>query len=483
MNGKIPPQATDLEEIIIGGLLIDQKARESLEDVFNFEHFYKNENKLIAKSIKVLIDENKAIDLMTVSELLKQNGTLEASGGVVYLIGLTQKISSSAHIESHYKIIQQKYLQRKLINITAKYYEDSFNDQSDVFELIEGVKTELDKIDEETETEQMPDIIKQVHSINFDNKKNGLKSGIEQINKKFGGWFRGSLIIMAGRPGMGKSSVIIQEIIQAILNDEVVILFSIEMTYQEFLFRCASYLTGINYGDIQKHNLNQAQKQFVYKALNFLKTKKVFIFDKKYNHQQIFNKSKKIKRKHGLDRVFIDHIGIMKMPKGKSKNDAIGEITNYLKSYAKELNVPLIALSQLSRGVETRGGFKRPMLSDLRDSGEIEQDADVVVFALRPEYYQNIEWDNEDRSSTANQIELNFAKNRNGAMDKVITNCYISTQRIGDKTFSEFEYYGQEILNYKAEVKEDPKIITATPQQAFGNAFEGLDQPQDFPPF
>lgn len=482
MNGKTPPQATEIEDVVIGGLLIDYKAKESLEYIFNFEHFYKNENKLIAKAIKSLMHQDKAIDLLTVSEVLKQNSTLDAAGGSLYLAQLSQKISSSAHIEHHYKILQQKYLQRKMITISAKYYEDSFSENCDVLELIEKAKSELDKIDEETETEQMPDINKQADSIDFDVKNYGLKSGVDKINKHFGGWFRGDLIILAGRPGMGKSSVVIQEMIQAILNDEVVVMFSLEMAYKEFLFRCASYLTGIDYGNIKKHNLNQDEKQFIYKALNFIKTKKIFIFDKKITHQQVVDLSKKIKRKHGLDRVFVDHIGLFKMPKGKNKNDAIGEITNYLKSYAKELDVPIMALSQLSRQVELRGGMKRPMLSDLRDSGEVEQDADVVVFVLRPEYYGLTEWDNEEQTSTANQIELNFAKNRNGATDRIVTNCYISTQRIGDKTFSEFEHYGQDILAHKTEIKEEPKIITATPQQAFGtDAFASLNQNNETP--
>jgi replicative DNA helicase len=220
---------------------------------------------------------------------------------------------------------------------------------------------------------------------------------------------------------------------------------------------------------MMKNNLSKEEQKFVWIALTWIKQKKLFIFDKSYTVEQIFIKADKIKQKHSLSRVFVDHLGLIIKPKGNNNNEKIGHISNSLKRYAKELDVPLFALSQLSRNVETRGSSKRPMLSDLRDSGEIEQDADIVIFPYRPEYYKIDTWDDDEQTPTRNTMEIIFAKNRNGSVGQERVNCFISTQRIGTNSYYQFEEFGQQILNYKADIKEPtfvelPKI---NPTEAF----------------
>ena len=471
-KGKLPPQATDLEEAVLGALMIDRKGFEDIREILKPEHFYKDQHKYISEAIKQLGNEENNIDLLTVSQKLRQNAKLDLVGGDYYLIQLTQKVSSSAHIENHYKIIQQKYLQRELIKLSSETIEKAYDEQTDVFELIDEINLGLSNIDNETEVEQMPDINQQINEISFDkNAQTGLKSSIDKINTDFGEWQRGDLVIIAGRPGMGKSSVIIPEIVNALKNDETICLFSLEMTSKAFLFRITSFLTGIEYGKMIKKDVSKEEEKYIYIALAWIKIKKLFIFDKSYAKENIKNKCEKIKKKHSLDRVYIDHIGLIVKPKGNNNNEKMGQISNDLKRFAKTLNVCLFALSQLSRNVEQRGSSKRPLLSDLRDSGEIEQDADIVVFCYRPEYYKIEVWDDMEALPTNNTMELIFAKNRNGAVDNLRLNCYISTQRIGTKTFYDFEDLGQKTLNYKAEIKEAPiyEIKPATTEEAFGN--------------
>ena len=469
-KGRIQPQAIDLEEAVIGALMIDARAFNQIGDILNSEHFYKDAHKNIVISILEISKNNEPIDLLTVSNQLKQNAKLDLAGGDIYLIQLTQKITSSAHIDTHYKIIQQKYLARKLIANSVLTIENAYDETTDVFELLENCKLSIDNIDREIEFEVISDIKTQCDNISFEpNLNNGSECGIIGFSEKFGKWQKGKMIVIAGRPGMGKSSVIIPDIIHALNQkdnngnySETIVLFSLEMTAEEFIQRIISFLTGIYFSEIQQKRLNKQQKELCYYALNWVKSKKLFIEDGEFTIEKIRSVSKKIKEKHGLNRCYIDHMGLIIKPKLLNNNEKIEHISNNIKRLSKILDVPVFALSQLSRECEKRPD-RKPMLSDLRDSGSVEQDADMVIFVYRPEYY-NFDVFNDDKEPTQNKMELIVAKYRGGVVGSFRTNCYISTQRIGNLSYYEFEVLGQNILKINYQVKEEPVITRIIPE-------------------
>lgn len=464
-KGKIQPQAIDLEEAVVGAILIDNKALNKIGDILNSEHFYKESHQHIVKAILEIYKNNEPIDLLTVSIQLRKNSKLDIVGGDKYLIQLTMKITSSAHIENHYKIIQQKYLARKLITNSMLTIENAYDETIDIFDLLESCKLSIDNIDREIDFEVISDIKMQCDNISFDpNIYNGLDCGIKGFSEKFGKWQKGKMIVIGGNPGSGKSSVIIPDIVFSINNKETVVIFSLEMTYNEIIYRIISFLTGILFSEIEQKRLNKEEKQLCYFALNWIKSKKLFIEEGEFTIEKIRSVSKKIKEKHGLDRCYIDHIGLIIKPKLLNNNEKIEHISNNIKRLAKILDCPIFALSQLNRQNMNRGGSKRPMLSDLRDSGSVEQDADMVIFPYRPEYYNIETWDDEEQAPTTNQMELIVAKYRGGVVGSFRTNCYISTQRIGNLSYYEFEKLGQNILNINYEIKEDPVIHRIIPK-------------------
>lgn len=463
-KGKVQPQAIDLEEAVIGAFMIDVKAVNQIGDILRPEHFYKDAHQHIVNSILELSNKNEPIDLLTVSNQLRKIGKLELAGGDIYLIQLTQKITSSAHIETHYKIIQQKYLARKLISNSMLTIENAYDHTTDIFELLENCKLSIENIDREIDFEVISDIKSQCENISFEpNLNNGLDCGIKGFSEKFGKWQKGKMIVIAGRPGMGKSSVIIPDIIHALENKETIVLFSLEMTAEEFIQRIISFLTGIYFSEIQQKRLNKQQKDLCYFALNWIKSKKLFIEDGEFTIEKIRSVSKKIKEKHGLDRCYIDHLGLIIKPKLLNNNEKIEHISNNIKRLAKILDAPVFALSQLSRKCEDRPD-KIPMLSDLRDSGSVEQDADMVVLLYRPEYYNFDTFRDEKQEPTQNKMEIIVAKYRGGVVGSFRTNCYISTQRIGNLSYYEFENLGQNILKINYEVKEEPVIPRIIPK-------------------
>ena len=463
-KGKIQPQAIDLEEAVIGALMIDYRAFNQIGDILNADHFYKEAHQNIVKAIIDVAKNNQPIDLLTISLELRKKSKLDASGGDMYLIQLTQKINSSAHIESHYKIIQQKYLARKIISNSMITIEKAYHESTDVFELLENCKLSIDNIDREIDFEVISDIKTQCDNISFEpNINNGLECGIKGFSEKFGNWQKGKMIVIGGNPGSGKSSVIIPDIVCAINNNETVVIFSLEMTYNEIIYRIISFLTGIYFSEIEQKILNKQQKELCYYVLIWIKSKKLFIEEGEFTIEKIRSVSKKIKEKHGLDRCYIDHIGLIIKPKLLNNNEKIEHISNNIKRLAKILDCPVFALSQLNRQNMNRGSSKRPMLSDLRDSGSVEQDADMVLFPYRPEYYNIEMWDDEEQLPTTNQMELIVAKYRGGVVGSFRTNCYISTQRIGNLSYYEFEVLGQNILKINYEVKEEPIIPRIIP--------------------
>ena len=430
-KGKIPPQALDLEEVVLGAMMIDKKGIDEVIDILNPDVFYKQAHKFIFEAIVKLFEESSAIDLLTVSNQLKKDGVLEKSGGEFYLIQLTQKVASSAHIEFHARIILQKYIQRSLIKISSEIIEEAYDEGIDVFDLLDTAESKLydvtqGNIKRSSETAQslVTQAKKKIEEISTQEGMSGVPSGFTKLDELTSGWQPSDLIIIAARPGMGKTALTLSMARNIAVGQKIpVAFFSLEMASVQLITRLISSETGLSSeklrtGKLEDHEwkqLNVGVKDLEVAPLFIDDTPSLSIFD-------LRAKARRLASQHGIKMIMIDYLQLMTAGgsgKNGNREQEISTISRNLKALAKELNVPVIALSQLSRAVETRGGSKRPLLSDLRESGAIEQDADIVSFIYRPEYYKIDEWDDDDASPTQGQGEFIVAKHRNGGLENI----------------------------------------------------------------
>ena len=430
-RGKIPPQAVDLEEVVLGAMMIDKKGVDEVIDILQPEAFYKQAHQYIYEAIVKLFESSDPIDLLTVSDQLKTDGKLESVGGEYYLVSLTQKVASSAHIEFHSRIILQKYIQRSLIKISNEIIESAYEDATDVFDLLDEAESKLYDVTQgniKKSAETAPNLViqakKRIEEISNKEGLSGIPSGFDKLDKLTSGWQPSDLIIVAARPGMGKTALTLSMARNIAVNSNIgVAFFSLEMSSVQLITRLISSETGLSSeklrtGKLEKHEweqLNVKVKALESAPLYIDDTPSLSIFD-------LRAKARRLASQKNIKLIIIDYLQLMSAgvnTKGGNREQEISTISRNLKALAKELNVPVIALSQLSRAVETRGGSKRPVLSDLRESGAIEQDADIVSFIYRPEYYKIDEWDDEERSPTAGQAEFIIAKHRNGGLDEI----------------------------------------------------------------
>lgn len=430
-KGKIPPQALDLEEVVLGAMMIDKKGVDEVIDILTPDAFYKEAHQHIFEAIFMLFENSEPVDLLTVSSQLKKNGKLDLIGGDFYLISLTQKVSSSAHIEFHARIILQKFIQRSLIKISNEIIEDAYDEAKDVFDLLDSAEAKLYDVTQgnlkrssETAQELVIQAKNKIQEIANKEGLSGIPSGFDKLDKLTSGWQPSDLIIVAARPGMGKTALTLSMAKNIAVNQNIpVAFFSLEMASVQLITRLISSETELSSeklrtGRLEKHEweaLNVKVKGLEKAPLYIDDTPSLSIFD-------LRAKARRLSSQYGIKLIVIDYLQLMtagSSQKGGNREQEISMISRNLKALAKELNVPVIALSQLSRAVETRGGSKRPILSDLRESGAIEQDADIVSFIYRPEYYKIDEWDDEERSPTEGQAEFIIAKHRNGGLDSI----------------------------------------------------------------
>ncbi|WP_291870124.1 replicative DNA helicase [Maribacter sp.] len=431
-RGKIPPQAVDLEEVVIGAMMIDKKGVDDVIDILHPDVFYKEAHKNIFEAIFKLFETSEPIDLLTVSTQLKKDGKLESSGGDFYLIKLTQKIASSAHIEFHARIILQKFIQRSLIKISGEIIEAAYDESTDVFDLLDNAESKLYDVTQgnlkrsaETAQNLVIQAKKRIEEIAGKEGMSGVASGFDKLDKLTSGWQPSDLIIVAARPGMGKTALTLSMARNIAVNSNTAVaFFSLEMSSVQLITRLISSETGLSSeklrtGKLEKHEweqLNVKVKSLEAAPLFIDDTPSLSIFD-------LRAKCRRLASQHDIKMIMIDYLQLMtaggSQKGGGNREQEISTISRNLKALAKELNVPVIALSQLSRAVETRGGSKRPILSDLRESGAIEQDADIVSFIYRPEYYKIDEWDDDEQSPTAGQAEFIVAKHRNGGLENI----------------------------------------------------------------
>lgn len=423
---KIQPQATDLEEAVLGALMLEKDALSAVIDVLKPELFYDERHKRIFEAIQQLFQKSKPVDILTVTAELRTTGNLEMIGGAYYVTYLTNRVSSAANIEYHARIISQKYIQRELIRISTDIIKNAYEDTTDIFDLLDMAEKNLFDIAQNNlrrDTQKMDDIIKQsLASLEELRTKTdgltGVPSGFTDLDRVTGGWQKSDLVIIAARPAMGKTAFVLSCARNAAVDfNKPVVVFSLEMSSVQLVNRLISGETEIEQEKIRKGNLAEWEWQQLHSKIGKLSEAPLLIDDTPaLNIFEFRAKCRRLKSQYDIQMIIIDYLQLMhgKGEGGGNREQEIGSISRALKSVAKELNVPVLALSQLSRAVESRPGQngKRPMLSDLRESGSIEQDADMVLFLYRPEYYGIME--DESGRSNAGVGEVIIGKNRHG---------------------------------------------------------------------
>ena len=424
----VPPQAVELEEAVLGALMLEKDAVIEVQGLITPEAFYNEAHQIIYKAIVDLSMELKPIDLYTVTEKLKQIKKLTAVGGPSYLAQLTQKVGSAAHVEFHAKIIAQKYVQRELIRATTEIQKKSFDEATDVTDLIDFAEGEIFKVAEghvKRDVQKSRDILtKTLQMIEEASKReggfSGVPSGFTHLDRLTLGWQPSDLIIIAARPSMGKTAFVLSLARNVAVDFEKgVAFFSLEMSAQQLMMRLVVAESELDSRSVRNGDLTPEQWKHMETAIKPLSTAPLFIDDTPaLSIFEFRSKVRRLKTQYDIQLIIIDYLQLMTAStdnRNSNREQEVAMISRSLKAIAKELNVPIIALSQLNRSVESRGGSKRPQLSDLRESGAIEQDADLVAFIHRPEYY-GLTVD-EDGTPTQGMAEIIVAKHRNGAVD------------------------------------------------------------------
>ncbi|SEF62725.1 replicative DNA helicase [Algoriphagus boritolerans] len=430
--GKVPPQAVDLEEAVLGALMLEKDALTNVIDILKVESFYKDSHKVIFQAILDLFSESQPIDLLTVTSQLRKNGALEIAGGAFYVTELTSKVASAANIEYHARIITEQSIKRELIRISSEIQKEAFEDTTDVFELLDKMEQSLFEISEKNIRKNYSDMrsIMREAIIELEARKNqkdgltGVPSGFTALDRVTSGWQKSDLVIIAARPAMGKTAFVLSVLRNASVDhNRPVAIFSLEMSSVQLVNRLISSEAELDSEKIKKGSLADHEwAQLVHKTAKLSKAPLYVDDSPALTILELRAKCRKLKAQHDIQLVVVDYLQLMSGDsksggQGGNREQEIASISRSLKKIAKELAIPVIALSQLSRAVETRGGDKRPQLSDLRESGAIEQDADMVMFLYRPEYYGITE--DEGGASTAGVGEVIIAKHRNGSLENV----------------------------------------------------------------
>jgi replicative DNA helicase len=431
MPGKLPPQAVELEEAVLGALMLDKNAVAEVIDLLQPESFYYDSHQKIFKAIHALFHQTQPIDILTVTQQLRKSGDLELAGGAYYITQLTNRVASAANIEYHSRIVLQKFIQRELIRISSDIIKDAYEETSDVLELLDRAERNLFSIAESNIRRKYEDmhslISKAIKEVEIASKQEsgvtGVPSGFTELDRVTAGWQKSDLIIVAARPGMGKTAFTLSLAKNAAVKfNKPVAFFSLEMSSIQLVNRMIAAETEISTEKLRKGELADYEWQQLNMKVTPLTNAPIFIDDTPaLSVFELRAKCRRLASEKKISLIIIDYLQLM-TGGGDNKNgnreQEISHISRSLKSIAKELSVPIIALSQLSRAVESRAGqSKRPQLSDLRESGAIEQDADMVMFIYRPEYYGLTE--TEDNLPTTNLAEIIVAKNRNGALKTV----------------------------------------------------------------
>lgn len=429
--GKVPPHAVDLEEAVLGALMLEKDALTDVIQILRPESFYRQEHVHIYETIQQLFQESEPIDILSVTNNLKKTGKLDLVGGAYYISKLTDRVASSANAEFHARIIAQKHIQRELIRVSGEIYHDAFEDTTDVFDLLDRAEQNLFAVTEgniRKDVDEMKSLIAQaVEDIEKaglqESGVRGVPSGFVEVDRVTAGWQKQDLLIIAARPGMGKTSFILSMARNmGVDHNRPIAVFSLEMSALQLTNRLIASETELSASKLREGSLEPHEWEQLNSKLHKLSQAPIYIDDTpSLSVFELRAKCRRLKAQHNIELIMVDYLQLMTAggdnKNGGNREQEISMISRSLKSIAKELDIPVVCLSQLSRNVETRGGVKRPMLSDLRESGAIEQDADMVMFIYRPEYYGLEE--TETGMPTAGYAELIIAKHRNGALKDV----------------------------------------------------------------
>ena len=430
--GHLQPQAIEIEEAVLGALMIEKDAYSVVSEILRAESFYDRRHQLLSKAITTLAMRQQPVDILTVAEQLRTTGELEEAGGPFYITQLSGRVASSAHIEYHARIIAQKYLARELITYTSNIQTKAFDETQDVDDLMQEAEGKLFEISQKNmkkDYTQINPVIQQAYEMlqkaaARTDGLSGLESGFHKLDKMTSGWQDSDLIIIAARPAMGKTAFVLSMAKNMAVNARIpVALFSLEMSNVQLVNRmivnvCEIPGEKIKSGQLAPYEWGQLDykiKELYDAPLYVDDTPSLSVFE-------LRTKARRLVREHGVRIIIIDYLQLMNasgMSFG-SRQEEVSTISRSLKGLAKELNIPIIALSQLNRGVESREGIegKRPQLSDLRESGAIEQDADMVCFIHRPEYYKI--YQDDKGNDLRGMAEIIIAKHRNGAVGDIL---------------------------------------------------------------
>ncbi|HYJ64785.1 MAG TPA: replicative DNA helicase [Parafilimonas sp.] len=440
--GKIPPQARDLEEAVLGAVMLEKSAFDTIIEILKPECFYVDAHQEIFKSFQNLAQKSTPIDMLTVVEELKTNGKLDEIGGPYYITKLTNAVVSTANIEAHSRIILQKFIQRELIRISGEIIGDAYEDSTDVFDLLDDSETKMFNITNNYLKKNYEDIgnalakaINRIDELRTSKEDiSGVPSGFSSIDRVTYGWQPTDLIVLAARPSVGKTALALNLARNAALHPlkpTGVGIFSLEMSASQLVQRILSAESEIPLEKIARGKLEEYEYQQLHtKGIKKLEQAPIFIDDTAaLNIFEFRAKARRLVNKHNVGLIIIDYLQLMSGVGngGANREQEISNISRNLKALAKELNIPIIALSQLSRAVETRKESKMPQLSDLRESGAIEQDADMVMFIYRPEYYETFA--NENGESTRGETHIKIAKHRNGSLENIKLRALLHIQK------------------------------------------------------
>ncbi len=428
--GRVPPHDKDVEEAVLGGLMLEKDAYPTVCDLLRPETFYEPANQKIYEAIQALGAAQLPIDMLTVTEQLRKENTLDEVGGVPFIAELTSRVASAANIEWHARILAQQYLSRELISFASQVTNNAFDstlDVDDVLQQAEGRLFELSQRNVKKEVVQIDPIISQaIESIqtaaNRESGLSGLNTGFPELDKMTSGWQNSDLIIIAARPAMGKTAMVLSMCKNMAVNYSThVAIFSLEMSKLQLVNRLIQNVCEIEGEKIKSGRLSEVEWQQLMTRIKNLYSAPIFIDDSPgLSILELRTKARRLVREKGVQFIVIDYLQLMNASGMRfgSREQEVSMISRSLKELAKELNIPIVALSQLNRSVESRSEDKRPQLSDLRESGAIEQDADIVCFIHRPEYYLHGQA-YEDAADKRGLAEFIIAKHRSGAVGDV----------------------------------------------------------------
>lgn len=465
---KLQPQAKDLEEAVLGAMMLEKYAPEKVTNYLKMGSFYVESHQHIYEAIQQLFAESKPIDILTVTEKLRKNGNLEAAGGAYYITTLTNKVSSAANIEYHAHIVMQKSIQRQLISVAAEIGDQAFKETSDAFELLDESEKKLFEIKNDSMTKSFSTVndlitqaIKDIEESTADGEGlTGIPTGFTELDRMTSGWQKSDLVILAARPGMGKTAFVLSMARNAsVLANKNVAIFSLEMSSLQLVKRLIASEAELSSEKIRSGKLEEHEWQQLHTKISTIEDANIFIDDTPaLTVLDLKAKARRMQRQRGLDMIIIDYLQLMRADEGGKTNgnreQEISYISRSLKGLAKELDIPVIALAQLSRAVEQRQD-KRPMLSDLRESGSIEQDADLVTFIYRPEYY-GVTTD-EEGNSNEGLTEIIIRKHRNGSPGTVNLKFVKHFGKFADWGYSDYglETFGESSVTMPSKMNEE----------------------------